>query len=118
MYQNKLTASSMSSYSFSSFTFFHEISCSTYHKFVLSQQDYRMGPCKNKNNTKCKYLKICRVQNNYSSPNSNFKLVQYILSIKNRLKLIYITQYKYPHVNSHSANFPINHQNTSTINQI
>ena len=51
MYQNKLTASSMSSYSFSSFTFFHEISCSTYHKFVLSQQDYRMGPCKNKNST-------------------------------------------------------------------
>ena len=51
MYQNKLTASSMSSYSFSSFTFFHEISCSTYHKFVLSQRDYRMSPCKNKNST-------------------------------------------------------------------
>ena len=51
MYQNKLTASLMSSYNFSSFTFFHEISCSTYHKFVLSQRDYRMGPCKNKNNT-------------------------------------------------------------------
>ena len=76
MYPNKLTASSMSSYNFFILTFFLEISCSTCHKFVLSQRNGRMGPCKNKNNPKCKYPKICRVQNNYSSPNSNFKLVQ------------------------------------------
>ena len=38
-------------YSFSSLTFFHEISCSTCHKFVLSQQDWKMGPCKNKNSS-------------------------------------------------------------------
>ena len=30
----------------------------------------------NKEKTKmCKYPKICRVENNYSNPNSNFKLV-------------------------------------------
>ena len=52
MYPNKLTTSSMSSYEFSSLTFFHEIPCSTCHKSVLSQQNYRMGPYKNKNSTK------------------------------------------------------------------
>ena len=51
MYSNKLTTSLMSSYSFSNLTLFHEILCSTYHKFVLGQQDCRMGPCKNKNST-------------------------------------------------------------------
>ena len=76
MYPNKLTISLMSSYGFSNLTFFHEISYSTCHKSVHSQQNCIMGPCKNKNSPKFKYPKICRVQNNYSNPNSNFKLVQ------------------------------------------
>ena len=49
MYQNKLT-SSMSSYNFLILTLFHEISYSTCHKFGPSQQNYKMGPCKDKNN--------------------------------------------------------------------
>ena len=76
MYPNKLIISSMSSYSFSNLTIFHEISCSTRHKFVFSQHNCNMDPYKNKNSPKCKYPKICRVQNNYSNLKSNFKLVQ------------------------------------------
>ena len=49
MHPNKLTTSSMSFYNFLSFTFFHEISYSTCYKSVLSQQNCKMGPCKNKN---------------------------------------------------------------------
>ena len=51
MYPNKLITNSMSSYGFLILTFFHEISCSTCYKFVLSQQDCKMDPCKNKNNS-------------------------------------------------------------------
>ena len=45
---NKLTISPMSSYSFFNLTF-HEIPYSTCHEFVLSQQNCRIYPCKNKN---------------------------------------------------------------------
>ena len=65
MYPNKLITNSMSSYDFFILTFFHEILYSTCHKFVPSQQDCKMGSCKNKN-----------------SPNSNFKVVQQISSNK------------------------------------
>ena len=61
---NKLTTSSMSSYNFSSLTFFHEISCSTCHKFVLSQQDCKMGPCKNKNNPNVNIQKCTKSKTN------------------------------------------------------
>ena len=57
MYQNKLTTSSM---------------CQ---QFILSQQDYRMDPCKNKDSTNVKYSEMCKISNKYSNPNSNFKLV-------------------------------------------
>ena len=93
MYPNKLTTSSMSSYSFSSLTFFHEISCSTCHKFVLNQQDYRS--IQKQKYLKSKYLKMYNIHNRYSSPNSNFKLVQQISSIKSGLKLANITRQKY-----------------------
>ena len=53
------------------------------------------GPCKNKKYLKCKYLKMYKIHNRYSSPNSNFKLVQQISSIKSGLKLANITQQKY-----------------------
>ena len=45
MYPNKLTTDSMSSYDFFILIFFHEVSCFTCHKFVLSQQDCKIGPC-------------------------------------------------------------------------
>ena len=51
MYPNKLITNSMSSYDFFILTFFHEILCSTCHKFILNQQDCRMSSCKNKNNS-------------------------------------------------------------------
>ena len=76
MYPNKLTTSLMSSYNFSILTFFHEISCTTCHKFVFSQQNCRIDQCKNKNNPKCKYLEMYKIPNKYSNPNSNFELVQ------------------------------------------
>ena len=76
MYSNKLTTSSMSSYDFSSLTFFHEISCSTCYKFVISQQNCRMGPCKNKNSPNVNIQKMYKVQNKYLNPNPNFKLVR------------------------------------------
>ena len=49
MYPNKLTTNLMSSYSFLILTFFHEIPCSTCHKSILSQQNCKMSPYKNKN---------------------------------------------------------------------
>ena len=76
MYPNKLTTSSMSSYGFSSLTFFHEIPCFTCHKFVPSQHNYKMGLCKNKNSQNVNIQKCTKPQNKYSDPNSNFKLVQ------------------------------------------
>ena len=48
MYQNKLT-SSISSYNFLILIFFHEILYSTCHESVPSQQNCKMGPCKDKN---------------------------------------------------------------------
>ena len=51
MYPNKLTTNSITSDNFFNLTFFHKIPCSTCHQFVLSQQDCRMSPCKNKNST-------------------------------------------------------------------
>ena len=60
MYLNKLTTSSMSSYNFSILTFFHEIPCTMCHKFVLSQHNYRMNLCKNKNNSNEEAKEISR----------------------------------------------------------
>ena len=64
MYPNKLIASSMFSYSFSSITFFHKISCSTCHKLVLSQQNCRMGLCKNKNSPNVNIKKCTKSKTN------------------------------------------------------
>ena len=52
MYPNKLTTNPIFSYDFFNLIFFREIPCSTCHKFVFSQQNCRMSPCKNKNNPK------------------------------------------------------------------
>ena len=46
MYPNKLTTSS------------------TCHQFVLSQQDYKIGPCKNKNNTNGNIQRCIKFQTN------------------------------------------------------
>ena len=64
MYPNKLTTNSTSSYNFSSLTFFHEIPYSTYHKFVLSQQNYRIGPYKNKNSLNINIKKCTKSKTN------------------------------------------------------
>ena len=55
-----------------------------------------------------------RIPNKYSNPNSNFKLVQQILPIKNEFKLANITKQKYLTCQAILQNFPINYQNTST----
>ena len=82
MYPNKLITSSMSSYSFFILTFFHKISCSACHKLVLSQHNCKIGSCKNKNSSNVNIQRCTKSKNKYSGPNSNFKLVQQISSIK------------------------------------
>ena len=64
MYPHKFTTSSMSFYNFSSLTFFHEISYSTSHKFVLNQHNCRMNPCKNKNSSNVNIQKCTKSKTN------------------------------------------------------
>ena len=64
MYPNKLTTSPIFSYSFSSLTFFYEISCSTCHKFILNQQNCKIGPCKNKNSPNVNIQRCTKSQTN------------------------------------------------------
>ena len=69
MYPNKLTTNPIFSYDFFNLIFFREIPCSTCHKFVFSQQNSRMGPCKNKNNPNVNVHKCTKSKTNIQTSN-------------------------------------------------
>ena len=65
MYLNKFTISSMSFYyDFLNLTFFHEIPYFICHKYVFSQQNYRIGPYKNKNSPNVNIQRYTKSQTN------------------------------------------------------